>query len=216
MALAISTIGVYALSHLFEFAFQGNAKISVNFERISIKRQLLSNISCADSLPKGLCTPNSLIEIKGRRKNGSTYTILKKNGLGTRIGKFAIRAQCSTDGDGIFFQFARLKPRASINSNATVDFLKEPGSDNVVTWNNPKSSLLPLGLPICLGGNSEVDKDPGPDLSKCTTISVPFIPDNRQRTQMCPTSHPYFSSVWLIQEDVGKDSDFINKIECCK
>jgi len=218
---AILGFAAATLASLLSNNFKSSAKSKQDTDKSAITMFLINNRSCSETLPSSTCTPGSLVELKRKTSDGRVKTMLTNSGTGTRFGRWAMRAVCNTTGDGFRLEGARLRPGASISSNSPGDFLPDPLKNKVITWSDTREvSLLPEGLgSLCLAKKYLDTSITDPTNPMCTQINIPFRPDRRQRRiylQKCPESHPFFSGIWLTQEDVGKKSDLMKKIQCCR
>ena len=189
---------------------QSRSKLAA--DKSLIKKVLIMAVSCNSTLPSGTCTVGSLVSVKHKKPDNTLTTIIENSGTGTRYGAYAVRAICNADGKSISLQAAVLKPGENITSTSTGSFNADPLTGKIITWDNSQSNLNLPADRFCFGGGNVI----GPDLGQCTTVTVPFLPDEVVRTYNCPSTHPYFVGTWLTQEDTGKKSDCHRKMECCK
>ena len=215
VAVAVCGILVVVTSQIFDQNVRSNSSIKNNLDKLAIKLLILDNLSCVDTLPAMTCTPGAIVLAKRKKPNGSVVTFLESTGDPTRFGQIAVRAVCNTDGESLSIQTTLLKTGKTITANTSADFSPDPLTKIIANWDHPSSNLLPTGLPLCMGASGG---PPGatPDLTNCVNINVPFMGDEVARLQKCPTANPYFSGIWVSQETVGKDSDKITNIQCCR
>jgi len=211
----IGAIGVGLIS-INEKSFKASSRMKIDIDKLAIREAITDAVSCAETLTLGTCTPNTILPVIRKLPNNSLETVVS-NITPTRFGRggqIAVRAICNNDGDGLLLQATLLKPGKLITSANSADFKADPLTGLKHTWTSYQANILKHRCALC----SPNCRSGVPDLENCVNISIPFRPDRRQVNShhiKCPTLHPYFSGIWTSQEDVGRDSDLIRKLECC-
>ena len=124
--VASAILGIFALvmAQLLGDGFKGQSSMSLNADREVLKRQLVSAVSCSDTLTPTACPSAVPVRLIRRHKNGTLTTLVGSSG--TRIGKWTVRAQCNATNDGLIVKATHIRPTASTMTTNAADFLPDP------------------------------------------------------------------------------------------
>lgn len=135
-----------AVNRMMSLGMKAQFKVNLDMDRIAIGRHLMARVSCTDSYIVGsTCAspgPKPMYDSNGD-------IIIPNTGSGKKFGKFTVKAECNEAGDGLIIKAARLKAGAGLTSTSPSDFLPDPLTGRIITWNDVASKLYPDGVDIC-------------------------------------------------------------------
>ena len=148
IGLGLAALLATTAMKMVENQFRGMESVTQKGDKEAIKRNILL-ADCSESLPTGVCTPGEFIELKGQQGGNIVTMVSAEVDNPTRIGKFALRAECGTDGSSIVVKAALLAPGGRLDSSTAGDFVADPLTKRKYGWNSDKTRLLPAGLNLC-------------------------------------------------------------------
>ena len=153
--MAIAGMLAVVLSNIFSDSFKAQHHMELASDREAIKRNFLETVNCGLTMKaSGGCTPNAAMVVNRKDASGAAIPMTTTTGVGTKFGKWTVKAKCNSLGDGITILAARLADGGTLSSKEDKYFRPDPLSGNVVTWDDPKSLLFPKSIDLCMGSSS--------------------------------------------------------------
>lgn len=155
--MALLVIAAVSAAYVtFSQRFGDNAKVmaaaTFNSDRVLLRRMLTSAVDCNASMRAALCpgTPGRFPTLfRKLPKGGSRALVVGGSGKASRIGRWALRAECSADQTGFVVRATRLAKSGSLQSTSTSAFLPDPRLGTRIKWSDPESILFDSQAPLC-------------------------------------------------------------------
>lgn len=151
VALGISGIIAVAMRNILSNSFSAQSSITLRSDLEGLRRTLVVRTDCDRSFKPGITCPSGT-PVTLFTKSGAV--LAKSSGQPSRMGKFALKAECNSDGDGLIVRAGLLRKNKNIDASATADFLPDPLTSVVSTWSSPNTLLYPEGVILCPSGSS--------------------------------------------------------------
>lgn len=153
VGLAVAGVVTVAMMNTLDTTMRSQKRLELRADREAIKQLMLSAVSCTETIPPEGCAANEPVEVKRRTHSGDSRALVKipSGAHGTRIGAFAVTAYCNADGDGIIVRAARLKKGRSFDSVESSDFVSDPITGKIGTWQDDDSRIFPKDADLCSG-----------------------------------------------------------------
>ena len=146
VGLVIGLIAIATLASIATIVQKQKTSISNLTDRESLKNYLQVMADCPATLAAAGCPGTQLVALY--KKGASGVILAEKSGAGTKVAKWTVRAECGNTG-GLLIKAATLSNAGLLTSTASSDFMADPVTGQVVTWNSAQANLYPSGVEFC-------------------------------------------------------------------
>jgi len=131
--------------------FGAQKHVELRSDREAIKRTLFARVACSNSYDNSTCAGLSSGEVRIVPLFDRNNSVVVSNSTSnpTRMGSWAVRAECAPSGDGITVRAATLRPEGTLTSTTDSAFIPSPLSGRVDTWSSNHTLLFPEGSILC-------------------------------------------------------------------